>query len=248
MSTDTDWDKWGKNDPYFGVLSAEEYRADKLSDKARAEFFQSGSDYIDEVLATIRTRFDAAYRPSSSLDFGCGVGRLVVPLAGQSKSVVGVDVSDNMLAEAKSNCEQRGLQNVSFAKSDDDLSQVDGPFDLIHSCLVLQHIPTRRGMRIIDNLLEHLAPGGVIAIQFYYRCDAPKLLRALVKLRYRLPIANNFRNLLRGRPWDEPAMQLHTYPLDEVIDMLKAAGAHQVYMHPFTYGEFQSVALYAQKS
>lgn len=179
---------------------------------------------------------------------GCGVGRLVIPLASLSKTVVGVDVSDHMLAEAASNCHKGNVENVSFVKSDDDLTELTGTFDLVHSCLVLQHIPTKRGMRLIKALLDHLEPGGVVVIQFYYRCDAPKPIRALVKLRYRLPIANAARNIFRGRPLREPAMQLHTYDLATIISMLKAVGASSVYLHPFSHGEFQSVALYAQKT
>jgi 2-polyprenyl-3-methyl-5-hydroxy-6-metoxy-1,4-benzoquinol methylase len=248
MGTDRDWDKWGATDPYFGVLSADEYRSDNLDEQMRTKFFRSGSDYIGNVMSDIRSHLDASFQPKASLDFGCGVGRLVIPLAGISDAVTGVDVSDHMLDEARSNCDQRDLENVTFVKSDDELSQLDGSFDLIHSCLVLQHIQTRRGMKIIESLLDHLEPGGVLAIQFYYRCDAPKLVRSLVKLRYRLPIANIARNIVRGSPWNEPAMQLHTYDLDQVLDLLKAAGASSVYMHPFTFGEFQSVALYAQKA
>jgi len=248
MGTDRDWDKWGETDPYFGVLSADEYRSGNLNEQMRAKFFRSGSDYIANVMTEIHTHLDTSFQPTASLDFGCGVGRLVIPLAGISDVVTGVDVSDHMLEETRSNCVQRGLENVSLVKSDDELSQLHGSFDLIHSCIVLQHIQTRRGMNIIESLLDHLAPGGVMAIQFYYRCDAPRLIRSLVKLRYRFPIANYVRNIVRGSPWNEPAMQLHTYDLDKVLDLLKAAGASNVYLRPFTFGEFQSVALYAQKA
>lgn len=248
MGTDTDWDKWGEIDPYFGVLSSDEYRADNLTEELQAKFFRSGDDYVNRTLTNVRNHLDADYRPVRSLDFGCGVGRLVIPLAGLSNTVVGIDVSDHMLAEAASNCQKRNIENVSFVKSDDNLTKLTGTFDLIHSCLVLQHIPTKRGMQIIDALLKHLEPGGIVAIQFYYRCDAPKAVRALVKLRYNLPVANTVRNLIRGRPLREPAMQLHTYNLEAVISMLKAAGVDSIYLNPFRHVEFQSVALFGQKS
>ena len=153
-----------------------------------------------------------------------------------------------MLAEASANCRKRNIENVSFVKSDDKLTKLTGSFDLIHSCLVLQHIPTKRGMQIIGAMLERLAPGGVVAIQFYYRCDAPRAIRALVKLRYVLPIANSARNLIRGRPLREPAMQLHIYDLELVVNLLRSAGVNSIHLKPFTDGEFQSVALYGQKS
>ena len=248
MSTDADWDKWGEIDPYYGVLSSDEYRQDNLSEDAREGFFRSGAEYIDRTLENVRNHLDADYRPERCLDFGCGVGRLVIPLAGLSESVVGVDVSDHMLAEASSNCRKRNIENVSFVKSDDRLTKLSGTFNLIHSCLVLPHIPTKRGMRLIEAMLKHLEPGGVVAIQFCYRCDAPKVVRALVKLRYRLPVANALRNWIRGRPLREPAMQRHTYDLESVIGLCRAAGVDSIYLNPFRSGDFQSVTLYGQKT
>ena len=248
MSTDSDWDKWGEIDPYFGVLSSDEYHAENLNEQSRAKFFGTGDEQINNILANVRHHLDTDYQPARSLDFGCGVGRLVIPLAGVSEVVVGVDVSDHMLAEVASNCDERQIENVSFVKSDDGLTQLSGSFDLIHSSIVLQHIPTKRGMRIIDALLSHLEPGGVMVIQFYYACDAPKLIRALVKLRYSLPIANVARNLLRGRPPREPAMQLHTYDFGTIIGKCKAVGVRNFYFQPDNHAEFQSVTLYAQRS
>ena len=248
MGTDADWDKWGEIDPYFGVVSSDKYRAENLNEESRSAFFRTGAEYIDRTLATVREHLDASFQPSASLDFGCGVGRLVMPLAGLSGKVVGVDVSDHMLAECAANCRENKIENVSLVKSDDDLSKLTGKFDLIHSCLVLQHIPPNRGMRLLQGLLQHLEPRGVVVIQFHYRCDAPKLIRALVKLRYKLKIFNAIRNLLRGRPLGEPAMQLHTYDVEAIITLLKRAGADSIYLKPFMAGEFQSVAMYAQKA
>ena len=248
MGTDADWDKWGEIDAYFGVLSSDEYRSENLNEESKAAFFRSGAEHIDRTLAIVREHLDTDYQPTASLDFGCGVGRLVIPLAGLSRTVVGVDVSDHMLAESAANCRKKKIENVSFVKSDDGLTKLSGKFDLIHSCLVLQHIPTKKGMQLLQELLQHLEPGGVVAIQFYYRCDAPKLVRALVKLRYKFTIFNAIRNLLRGRPLREPAMQLHTYDIDAVITLLKGLGVRSIYLRPFRLGEFQSIALYAQKS
>jgi len=248
LGTDSDWEKWGEVDPYFGVLSSDEYRNENLNEELEAKFFRSGDQYIDRILASVRNHLDNDYRPERCLDFGCGVGRLVIPLASLSEAVVGVDVSDHMLAEASSNCQKRNIKNVSFVKSDDSLTKLTGTFDLIHSCLVLQHIPIKRGMRLIEAMLERLEQGGIMAIQFHYRCDAPRVIRALVKLRYSLPIANIARNLIRGRPLREPAMQLHTYDLEAIISLLNAADVSSIYLNPYRSGEFQSIAIYGQKS
>lgn len=247
LGTDRDWEEWGKSDPYFGVLSSDEFHAKNLDEAALAKFFEKGEKHIDQVLRTIRDRLDKDFNVRRCADLGCGVGRLVIPLAGLSDEVVGIDVSESMLAEAQANCQKRQIENVSFVQSDDNLSRLSGQFNLVHSCLVLQHIPTARGMRILEALAKRLEAGGGVVIQFYFRCDAPKLIRALVKLRYRLPIANAARNLMRGRPLTEPAMQLHTYSLDDVVGLMVDSGVDHFYIASSQYEEFQDVTLYAQR-
>lgn len=95
--TDKEWEKFGKYDPYFGVLTHDKFHKINLTDENKEEFFKSGFDYIDDVLEKIRSHIDQSFTIKKALDFGCGVGRLVIPLANVAKEVTGVDVSDSML-------------------------------------------------------------------------------------------------------------------------------------------------------
>ena len=79
---------------------------------------------------------------------------------------MGVDVSDAMMAEAARNCRERKITNVSFVKSDDRLSRLEGTFDLIHSIIVFQHIAPHRVELLVRGLVSHLEPGGVGALHF----------------------------------------------------------------------------------
>src|SRR5262249_32258537 len=63
MGTDRDWERWGRQDPYFGVLSSEKFRLGNLSDQSIDDFFKSGRRSVERVLSTIHTNFDSAYRP-----------------------------------------------------------------------------------------------------------------------------------------------------------------------------------------
>lgn len=168
MSTDVEWEKWGRQDPYFGVITWDRFRADKIDDTARAEFFASGQRHVDSVLGSCRQYVDPQFTPARVLDFGCGVGRLVVPFAGVAAEVVGVDVSPSMLAEARRNCDERGIANVALELSDDQLSRVQGDFDLVHSVIVLQHIEPVRGRLIFKRLVELVRPGGIGALHLTY--------------------------------------------------------------------------------
>jgi 2-polyprenyl-3-methyl-5-hydroxy-6-metoxy-1,4-benzoquinol methylase len=160
-NTDREWEKFGANDPYFGVMTYEKFKRSKMTAENLSEFFLSGADYIDKVLGNIRKHLDSKYSCKKALDFGCVVGRLVIPLARIADQVIGVDVSQSMIEEAKRNCESLKITNVEFIKSDNNVLSLDGKYDLINSFIVFQHIPVRRGEQIFDNLLAHLADGGV---------------------------------------------------------------------------------------
>lgn len=249
MSTDRDWEAWGKQAPYYGVLSEERFRTEQMTSDGRQEFFRSGEDHVRSLFTTIREKFDSDFSPVRSLDFGCGVGRLLVPIAHRSTNATGVDVSHSMLAEARENCIAADLTNVELVHSDDTLSLIHGEFDLVHSHLVFAHIHPSRGLELIAALANRVKRGGFVAIQVPFACSAPRWKRLLVLMRYRVPLLQVLRNLLRGRPASEPAMQLHVYPLQKLFRMLRVRGFNEVLALTDTFagGEFDSVILLARR-
>ncbi len=247
MSTDRDWEQWGAADPYFGVCSSERFRTDSMTSQARDEFFRSGEEHIAGTLRNLESVFGTGYEPNSALDFGCGVGRLVIPLARRTERVTGVDISPSMIAEARSNCAAANVANVTFVESDDSLSRVSGTFDLVHSHIVLQHIPWRRGRVILQSMADRVSPGGCLAVQILAGHDASPLVRALVRLRYAFPPANWLRNLLKGRPLSEPPMQLHIYDLEAVLGDLEARG-FSCHQRVEKWADFRNTFVYARRN
>jgi SAM-dependent methyltransferase len=264
MSTDVDWEQWGRKDPYFGVLTQEKFRSLALTEEARREFFESGSMHVNHVLAACRHHLDAGFAPRRVLDFGCGVGRLVIPFAAVAEQVVGLDVSDSMLEEARRNCAEQAIRNVSLLKSDDTLSAVQGPFDLIHSFIVFQHIPVERGKRLFVELLSHLAEGGIAAVQFSYSKTAfaasgglPPTLSARQKLTrkvqrrvriWRRAVAAAL-DIAAGRspPRLDPGMQMNPYNVNELLFSIQAMGVQRAYLELVDHGGELGVFLYFQK-
>jgi len=171
FSTDSAWEEWGRRDPYFGVITHPKFRLADMTEQSRREFFDSGVAHVDYLMRTIRQYVDPAFVPKRVLDFGCGVGRTLIPFAKIAQRVVGVDVSVAMLEESRKNCEARQLTNVSLVSSDDKLSSATGAFDLVHSFIVFQHIPLERGRVLFRNLLSRIAPGGAAAIHVLYSKD-----------------------------------------------------------------------------
>ncbi len=247
-STDKAWERWGNEQPYYGVLTSDEFLSQNITESTKRKFFQSGENHVEHVLSTIQAHLDPDFEPQTALDFGCGVGRLVLAFARRYQSVTGMDVSPSMMSEAEKNCQAANLDNVSFYQSNDALSELSQDYDLIHSHLVFQHIPSSRGMRLCESLMNHLKPGGILVLHLHYRCHAPWWIRALVRLRYMFPPLNMLRNLIRGVPFNQPAMQMNIYNLSSVISLLTRNGIREFYLEPVAAGEFDGAIIYAKKS
>lgn len=94
-----------------------------------------------------------------ALDFGCGAGRSTRFLRDLGFEVVGIDVSERMLSQARA-MDPAGEYRLI---SDGDLGQVGQVFHLISSLFTFDNVPTRaRKVEIFRRLTQRLAPGGRI--------------------------------------------------------------------------------------
>ena len=211
-NSDAAWERYGKFDPYFGVCTQDKYRTENLGESELEEFFRSGEEFINLLLSTTRERVDSSFQPTRALDFGCGVGRLTVPLAKICSDVVGTDVSDSMLDEAQNNCLRTNtITNVTLVESDDELSRVSGTFDFVLSYTVFQHIPRRRGENILKGIIDRLDTDGIGVLHFTYLRRASRARYISQWMRKYIPLANNFANLLQKMPFSYPLMQWNNY-------------------------------------
>lgn len=248
LSTDKAWEKWGQTDPYYGVLAEDNFRKEKLNADSKKTFLESGEEYIRFIINIINKHIDPAFAPSNCLDFGCGVGRLVIPLAKRYKKVVGIDISDSMLEEARKNCLENEISNASFYKSDDNLSAVNSRFDLVHSCLVFQHIPAMRGKRILKRLLELLNNKGIAVVQIIFYRNASFLKKLSCWLQKGIPFLANVVNIFRGRKFLQPPVQMNSYNLTEIAKLLKDNGVENFFAISSVEGEYYSITLFCRKT
>ena len=249
MSTDDEWEAWGEKDPYFGVLTHDRFRASALDDDSLADFFASGEHDLATALETVRRYVDSDFEPTRAVDFGCGVGRIVVPLAQRCEQVVGVDVSPSMLREAQRNCDARGFDNVSFVRSDDELSALSGTFDLIHSLIVFQHIPSRRALSLFERLVSHLEPGGVGVVHFVFGKQQPPewdrdavVTEMAAKLRTSL-----VWRAVRQRFRDDPEIQMNNIDLNKVFLVLTSMGVNSTRVEFREHGDYRAATLFFQR-
>ncbi len=216
------WERFGRWDPYYAVCAVDGFRRENLDDAARERFFASGETHVDGILASVRTLVAPGFAPRTVLDHGCGVGRLVIPFARRAERVVGVDVSPSMLDEARRNCDALGLTNVELVGAD-RLGTLAPEFDLVHSFIVLQHVPTRTGERIFADLASLVAPGGVGVVHVPIAASH-WLAHAHTWATRTIPFAYNVANLVRGRPWAYPHMQMNVYQLNRLASELLRQG------------------------
>lgn len=247
MGSDEEWEKWGRFEPYYGVITEHRNFRANFDAAAREAFFAVGRTHIEHVLAACRHHLDPGFSPRRALDFGCGVGRVVVPLAALAERVVGADVAESMLVEARRNC--AALPNVTLVRTDDGLAQLDGiceRFDFIHSYIVFQHIPVARGRRIFAGLVDRLAEGGIATIQLKYadrsRADTfglrpPQAWRPQARRRY------CYRERCR-----DVQMQMNAYPLNEMLFILQERGIRDVHVAFCDHDGQLGVFLYFRKT
>ena len=101
-----------------------------------------------------------------AVDLGCGPGQLVIVLAGQAPDlhVTGVDLSDEMLAQAHENAQNAGVASrVSFRRGDaQQIPFPDGSLDLIVSTMSLHHWSDP--VSVLNEIARVLRPGGSFLI------------------------------------------------------------------------------------
>jgi trans-aconitate methyltransferase len=241
MNTDKAWKRYGEIDPYFGVFPHANYHSSALTDRATEEFFRSGEAHVQRIMKTLR-EIDHQFSPSSAVDFGCGVGRVTLPLALEAPSVLGVDVSPGMLSEARKNAIERGVSNVRFAH------EVSGRFDLVHSFIVLGHIPPRRGLGILRDLLSRLESGGMIVLQVPYDWHATAWRRLATRVKRVDPITQRVVNLAKRRPLNYPNMAIFSYDLRAILSILRESEIDAMRITLDSSGDYSNATICGQRA
>jgi SAM-dependent methyltransferase len=243
LSTDSAWEEWGRRDAYFGVITNPRFRSGELTERSKQEFFESGRWHVRYVMEIIHKHLHADFAPRRVLDFGCGVGRVLLPFAALAHEVVGLDVSPSMLLEARRNCEQHSVTNALLLVSDDSLSSVSGGFDLIHSCIVFQHIPIERGRFIFARLLQHMNPGGVGAIQLTYSKSHFAATFGIASSELK-PIHSSVQSTSIDA---DPEIQMNPYNMNSILFMLQENRVAQFYTEFTDHGGELGVFLFFKK-
>lgn len=163
-NTDVDWEKLAQDNAYWAVLTEDGFKGEP-SPQMLASFFARGEENVRNFQAEIQRRFPAFAPPFDTVvDFGCGAGRLLLPMARQATSAFGIDISETMRALTTQNAASFGLRNVMCVPTAEELVARGVKADWVSSFIVLQHIEPRRGYFIINDLLQLVKPGGFVSL------------------------------------------------------------------------------------
>jgi SAM-dependent methyltransferase len=161
-------------------------------------FFASGRDTAVWMLDRVADELPGR---DLALEIGCGIGRLLIPMAQRFSRVVGVDVAPTMLEKLRANCDRFGIGNAETMLVDEPWDR-RGEADLVYSWLVMQHIADSG---LIESTVRRLAgvlkTGGVALLQFDTRRPSPAY-----RLRNALPDA------LLPRPWHKGIRRIRRNP------------------------------------
>ena len=106
------------------------------------------------------------------LDLGCGTGHLTAQLAERGVSVIGLDASPSMVAQARQN-----FPKLKFVLADARELRFDEPFDAVFSNAALHWMPD--ASRVIGQVAAALKPGGRFVFEMGALGNIAKILAAV---------------------------------------------------------------------
>jgi len=102
-------------------------------------------------------------RGEKILDIGCGNARDISYIVEQGAQVIGIDISEGMVTEAKMDLEKLGYKNITLEVGDAmQLNYADSEFDKVLCSEVIEHIPDAE--KALDEIWRILKPGGILVL------------------------------------------------------------------------------------
>jgi len=205
------WVHLGHERPYQSVLAYDRYAPLRFGESER-QFWESGESEARRLADYLADLGGVKLADAVVVEYGCGVGRVAIPLAAIAGSVVGYDISEPHLKLARLRAAAVGRTNFRAVAVYDLPNELE-PCDVFYSRIVLQHNAPPVIGHLIRTLIRSLRVGGIglfqVPTHFHaYRFSVGAALRAPPKM----------------------DMEMHCYPQAEIFSILAQEGAHLIQM------------------
>ncbi len=177
--------------PPIANIAARFDKAAKLSPQASVALYSLGREDVlekatAEIVAYLKAR-GALGRGLCALEIGCGIGRFLAALSPELSHIAGIDISQEMLALARSRTKNCGNVELIHGNGHAFPMLPGGSFDLVLAIDVFPYLAAA-GKRVTESNLQEahriLRPGGQLFIMNYsYRAhvDDYAEIRALAR-------------------------------------------------------------------
>jgi 2-polyprenyl-3-methyl-5-hydroxy-6-metoxy-1,4-benzoquinol methylase len=196
------WTALGNTEPYWSVLSANEYKSDVIHE-SRDEFYSSGKSILD-FLTHVAHRNEVIIPRGSCFELGCGVGRITAHIASNFSHVIAADISSGNLDLCRNYLSSMRISNVRTVlfETPSDINIIT-PFDVFISFIVLQHNPPPVQYYLLDKIFSQLKPGGLALFQL-----------PTYHFNYSYAIKDHLNSL-------KPIMDMHCLPMRCVMELFR---------------------------
>jgi SAM-dependent methyltransferase len=194
------WDERAREDAAYFVDNLLAYRQGDMD-----EFWRRGEEVVDAVLEQLQVQVEPSDRV---VEIGCGIGRLTRVLAARTSQVWALDVSSEMLRQARA--QDGAPEAIEWIHSDGTTLQpvADGAASVCFSFVVFQHLPDPAiTLGYVREMGRVLQPGGWSAFQI---SNDPSIHR---------PRQRSLRAKLRELLGRGPQGQAHPAWLGSAVDL-----------------------------
>ena len=125
-------------------------------------------------------------RRARILEIGCSSGHHLIPLAMRwpESCLVGIDLAERSIMEARERAAVAGVTNVEFHAVDlREFHPAGGPFDFIIAHGFFSWVPDEVKAALLRFCREHLSPSGIATISFNLACGWKPRLPVIAKVR-----------------------------------------------------------------
>jgi SAM-dependent methyltransferase len=204
----TAWTNLGATRPHHSVLTRSEYLPQNMSSEAADRFWASGLREVGLIQSILKRHGFHHTNVKDCVEYGCGVGRVTVPLATVFRKVNAYDISQTHLDLAVRRASELKIENIKYHLCLVEVAEHNlDNCDFFYSRIVFQHNPPPIIRELIKAALASLRAGGMAIFQ------VPTYNPA-----YSFRVQEYFA---RGRP---PGMEMHCIPQAAVFSLVNASG------------------------